>query len=61
MASDKTVRRAELSNLRMVAGGEKRRSKVIVEGVLKEWVGIGWITLRQATAHDKRTYPTAVD
>jgi hypothetical protein len=53
----KTVTRAELSNLRMVAGSEKKYSKAVIDGKLKEWVGIGWIELRDATAADKRRYP----
>ena len=40
-----TVPLSKLNNLSMVAGYEKRVHKVIHNGVLKEWVGIGWVTL----------------
>lgn len=55
------VKRAELSNLRMVAGNEKKYSKVIVDGQLKEWIGIGWIALRKATNKDRAKYPEVED
>lgn len=54
----KTIDARKLSNTAMVAGGEKRISKVIDRGTLKEWVGIGWIDLRRATAKDRAKYPT---
>lgn len=38
----------------MVAGGEKRISQVILNGKVKEWVGIGWIDMRDATPEDYR-------
>jgi len=47
-----------VSTLKMVSGNEKKYSKVIHDGVLKEWVGIGWIELRTATKVDKLRYPT---
>lgn len=57
-----TVKRAELSTLRMVAGNEKRISKVIdPKGQLREWVGFGWIDIRKATETDRMAYPTMVD
>ena len=57
----KTVKASELSNLRMATGGEKKYSRVIVNGVLQEWVGIGWIEIRKAKTRDLATYPTVVD
>lgn len=51
------IARCELSNLRMVAGNEKKYSKVVIDGKLKEWIGIGWIELRDATADDRKRYP----
>ena len=57
----KTVKRSKLSNLRMTAGQEKKYSVVVVDGRVKEWVGIGWIDLREATAEDREKYPVAVE
>lgn len=47
----------KLSTLSMVAGNEKRVRFVIDGGMLKEWVGIGWIDIRKATAADRKKYP----
>jgi hypothetical protein len=51
------VPREDLSILRMAAGGEKRYSTVIDGTRVKEWVGIGWIDLREATTDDLRRFP----
>jgi hypothetical protein len=56
----KTVPLSKLSTVSMVAGGEKKHPRVIHDGLLKNWVGIGWVTERKATATDKKNYPTAV-
>ena len=48
------IPRAKLTNLRMTAGNEKKYRLVIDGEDVKEWVGIGWITLRKATAADKK-------
>lgn len=50
----KTIKRNELSNIRMAAGNEKRISKVICDGHVKEWVGIGWIDLGLPTKQQER-------
>jgi hypothetical protein len=55
----KTVKRSELSNMKMVAGNEKKYDAVIVDGVVKEWVGIGWI--ETDAKPDPKKYPTAVE
>lgn len=55
----KTVRRSELGNLRMAAGNEKKYSKIIIDGAVKEWVGIGWIEVDDTP--DKNKYPTVID
>ena len=39
----------------MVNGNEKKYKIVIDNGIVKEWVGIGWIEIRKATKADK--YP----
>ena len=56
----KTVKASELSNLRMTAGNENKYDMVIQNDQLKEWVGIGWITIRLATDDDRKEYPTVV-
>jgi hypothetical protein len=53
-----TVPASALTNISMVEGNEKIYKIVIDNGMLKEWVGIGWIELRKATAKDKDKYPT---
>jgi hypothetical protein len=57
----KTIKRFELSNLRMAAGNEKKYSTVVIDGQVKRWVGIGWITEREATDADRATYPVVED
>jgi hypothetical protein len=47
----------QVSTLGMTTGGEKRHPIVIHDGLLKDWVGIGWVTLRTATVADARKYP----
>lgn len=47
----------DLTSIKMVASGEKRITKVIRGGMVKEWVGIGWIDLRPATSRDRQRYP----
>lgn len=57
----KTVSFSEIGRLQMVAGGEKKIKRVILQGELKEWVAIGWITLRTATQDDRKCYRTVVE
>jgi hypothetical protein len=52
-----TVKRSELTSLKMVAGNEKKYRRVIMYGVVNEWTGIGWITLKKATIEDRKTIP----
>lgn len=56
----KTVDISELSNARMAGGNEKKYTKVIMNGVLKEWVAIGWIDIGVPTDEDRETYPEVV-
>ena len=56
----KTVRSSNVSNIAMTTGGEKKYSIVIDGGVVKEWVGIGWIDLNKATKADRKKYPTVI-
>jgi len=57
MPNTKKVKAKELSNLKMVSGNEKKFTKVIDEGTLKEWVAIGWIPVGKATKEDYLKYP----
>ncbi len=51
------VKASELSKLKMTAGNENSYSKVIQDGRLLQWVGIGWIDLGAATEEDYSDYP----
>jgi hypothetical protein len=44
-----------------VAGNEKKYIRIVHQGQLKEWCGIGWVRLRNATARDKGLWPNVVD
>ena len=55
------VRLSELSIISMVAGNERKYSMIILDGILKEWVGFGWIDIREATEEDNTKYPIAVE
>ncbi len=59
-APSKTVDASEVTSLRMAAGNEKKYSKVILNGHLREWVGIGWIDTGPATTSQLRRYPHVV-
>ena len=50
---------SQCATIRMVAGNEKRFSKIIHEGAVKQWVGIGWVTERHAEATDYLKIPEA--
>jgi hypothetical protein len=51
------IPRKDVTNRAMVAGNEKHISIIIESGIVKEWVGIGWIDLRPATKTDRKTFP----
>lgn len=57
----KPIKRSELSTIKMVAGGEDRISKVILDGNVRQWVGIGWVDEGPASAADKLKYPRVLD
>lgn len=59
-AKPRTVDASKLSTMAMVAGGEKKRRYVIDDGVLKEWVGFGWISLGKPTKAQVAKYETVV-
>tara|TARA_Y100000310_G_C20671665_1_gene810644 strand:+ start:1832 stop:2026 length:195 start_codon:yes stop_codon:yes gene_type:complete len=43
MKKRKQIKRSELSNIMMVAGNEKRFTTVADDGIIRDWVGFGWI------------------
>ena len=51
------VHARELSKRAMAAGNEVKYAIVIDEGTVKEWVGIGWVELREALPDDIGKYP----
>lgn len=55
------VKRSELAPIKMVAGGEKKHSRVIDGGDVLEWVGFGWVNEGPASDEDRRTCPQVVD
>lgn len=57
----KTVKRAKLSNIAMVGRNERSITKVILDGVVIEWVGFGWINLGPPGADQIRNLPHVVD
>ena len=57
----KTIRRRELSTIAMTTGNEKRISKVILDGTVRNWVGFGWVDEGKPTAVQKRTLPTVIN
>ena len=61
MSKTITVKRSELGTLHMAAGNERKYNKVIVDGIVREWVGFGWIDLNKATEKDRQKYPTVID
>lgn len=57
----KTVTRRQVGTIHMVQGGEKTHPIIILNGIIKEWVGFGWIGEDKATKKDKQKYPTVKD
>jgi len=53
----KPVSFRDVSTIAMVAGKEKEIERIIHNGVVKLWVGIGWIEDRIATPYDYQKYP----
>lgn len=47
----------ELNNLRMVAGNERKYDRVVIDGKVMSWVGIGWIEEREALPSDYDNLP----
>lgn len=57
----KTVKRAELSSLAMACGNEKRITRVILEGTVRNWIGFGWIDEGKPTPQQRKTLPRVID
>jgi hypothetical protein len=58
-AAPGTVSRESMHSGKM-GSGEGNPTMVIVDGQLKQYVGIGWVDIRPATAFDYDAYPVAV-
>jgi hypothetical protein len=55
----KTVKRSEVTHRAMIDHGNERNvTKIVQNGNLREWVGIGWIHIRKATPEDIKLWPT---
>jgi len=54
------VHARELSIIKMTAGNESKYSFVIDNGILKQWVAIGWVDIGPATIADKSKYPSII-
>lgn len=59
--ANKTVTKREMTTIHMVQGGERKHSRVIVDGRVMNWVGFGWVDEGEADAYDRRVLPTAVE
>lgn len=69
MKKERTVKIKDLSTVSMVARGDKLpghkgvnevSTRVIHDGILKNWVGFGWVDERRATRADKQRYAVAI-
>lgn len=57
----KPVSFRDVSTIAMVAGNESKITKIIHDGDIKEWVGIGWVTLGRAEPRDYIKIPQVAD
>ena len=60
MSKNKTVTRRAVGNVAMVNGNEKKHPRVILDGIVKNWIGFGWVDEGKATAADRKKYPTVI-
>jgi hypothetical protein len=51
------IKAEECRIISMVAGNEKKFDKIIHNGLIKQWVGIGWVTEGPADSTDCDKYP----
>jgi len=61
MAKQKTVKAKELSTMKMSCGNAKKYPRVIQDGIVKNWVGMGWVDEDHATEEDYKKYPKVVE
>lgn len=57
----KTIKREKLNVISMGSGGKGKPTKVILDGNVHQYVGIGWVDEGKASAADLDKYPTVVD
>lgn len=55
------LRRGDVTNAKMVAGNERRFTRVVVDGRVKCWVGIGWVDEGDPTPAQLRSLPLVVE
>jgi len=55
-----TVNAKELSTFAMIAGNEQKYTRVVDNGMVKNWVGFGWVEEGKATQENIEKYPTVV-
>jgi len=55
-----TVKLGDLHTL-MMGDGEGKPHKIVHNGMVKQYVGIGWVAEREATQEDADLYPVAVE
>ena len=48
---------SQLATIKMTTGNEKLFTRVIDEGIVKNWVGIGWVEEGKADLGDYKKYP----
>lgn len=51
------VLQSELTTIKMTTGNEKLFTRVIDEGIVKNWVGFGWVEEDKADLGDCKKYP----
>lgn len=57
MQKPKPVTYQQVSTIHMVEKGETTHPRVIHDGIVKNWVGFGWVEERGATEEDYNKYP----
>lgn len=57
----KTIKRDELSSVKMVVRNEKTISRVILDGTVRNWVGYGWLNEGRASKLDYEKHPIVID
>lgn len=55
------IKRSEIGNFAMTAGNEKKFTRIICDGRVREWVGIGWVDAGVPTEADRAKLPTVID